>query len=150
MLIKSIMTSEVRVCAPDSTVAAAARVMSNRDCGIVPVVDADGKLAGVVTDRDICLAVATKFRSPDELPVRDIMTTEVYTCSPDEDVRAALNVMKNHAVRCVPVVTADRRLAGVISIDDLVLRADSYKSAAISDEQVLDAFKAICARAVVA
>jgi CBS domain-containing protein len=78
------------------------------------------------------------------------MTTKVYTCSPDEDVRAALNVMKNHAVRRVPVVTADRRLAGVISIDDLVLRADSYKSAAISDEQVLDAFKAICARAVAA
>lgn len=84
------------------------------------------------------------------MPVRDIMTRKVYTCSPDEDVRAALNVIKNHAGRRVPVVTADRRLAGVISIDDLVLRADSYKSAAISDEQVLDAFKAICARAVAA
>lgn len=150
MLIKSIMTSDVRVCSPDSTVAAAARLMSNRDCGIVPVVDADGRLAGVVTDRDVCLAVATKVRNPEELPVRDIMTTQVHTCSPDDDARAALNVMKNHAVRRVPVVTADRRLAGVISIDDLVLRADSYKSAAISDEKVFDAFKAICARAVAA
>jgi CBS domain-containing protein len=84
------------------------------------------------------------------LPVRDIMTTRGHTCSLDDDVRAALNVMKNHAVRRVPVVTADRRLAGVIFIDDLVLRADSYKSAAVSDDQVLDAFKAICARAVAA
>jgi CBS domain-containing protein len=150
MLIKSIMTSDVKVCAPDTSVAAAARVMASRDCGIVPVVDADGKLAGIVTDRDICLAVATKFRSPEEMAVRNIMTTKVYTCRPDDHVRAALNVMKNHAVRRVPVVTADRRLVGLISIDDLVLRADSYRSAAISDEQVLDVFKAICARAVAA
>ena len=150
MLIKSIMTSDVKVCAPDTSLAAAARVMTTRDCGIVPVVDSRGKLAGVITDRDVCSAVATRFRSPEELAVRDIMTTKVYTCSPDDEARAALNVMKNHAVRRVPVVTADGRLAGLISIDDLVLRADSHKGAAVSDEQVLDAFKAICARAVAA
>lgn len=108
------------------------------------------KLIGVITDRDVSLAVATKVRSPEELPVRDVMTKKVYTCAPDDDARTALTLMKNHAVRRVPVVRADGRLAGLISIDDLVLRADSHKGAAVSNENVLDAFKSICARAVTA
>ena len=150
MLVKSIMTSEVKVCTPETSLAAAARVMSSRDCGIVPVVDSQHKLLGIITDRDICLAVATKFQSPEELPVLDIMTNKVYTCSPDDDARAAMNLMKNHAVRRVPVVTADGRLTGLISVDDLVLRADRHKGAAVSAEDVLDAFRSICARAVAA
>jgi CBS domain-containing protein len=99
MLVKSIMTSEVKVCAPEASLAAAARIMSNRDCGIVPVVDSQHKLLGIITDRDICLAIATKFQSPEELPVREIMTKKVYTCSPDDDARAVMNLMTNHAAR---------------------------------------------------
>jgi signal-transduction protein with cAMP-binding, CBS, and nucleotidyltransferase domain len=108
------------------------------------------KLLGIVTDRDICLAVATKFQSPEELPVGDIMTKKVYTCSPDHDARTALNLMTNHAVRRVPVVTTDGRLTGLISIDDLVLRADRHKGAAVSADDVIDAFRSICVRAVAA
>lgn len=150
MLVKSIMTSEVKVCAPDTSLAAAARIMSTRDCGIVPVVDSQHKLLGIITDRDVCLAVATKYESPEELPVRDIMTKKVYTCAPDDDAQTAMNLMKNHAVRRVPVVTADGRLTGLISIDDLVIRADRHKGAAVSAEDVFDAFRSICARTVVA
>jgi CBS domain-containing protein len=150
MLVKSLMTSQVRSCSPDSTVAAAARIMSNRDCGIVPVVDAREKLLGVITDRDVCLAVATRLRSPDELPVSEIMTMKVYTCSPDDQTRAVLSLMKNHAVRRLPVVMTDGRLAGLISLDDLVVRADSHKGAAVSDADVFDALKSICARTVAA
>jgi CBS domain-containing protein len=150
MLVKSIMTTDVKSCSPDSTTASAARIMSNRDCGIVPVVDAQRKLLGVITDRDVCLAVATRFQSPEELPVREVMTKRVHTCSPDDDARAALNLMKNHAVRRVPVVTTDGRLAGLISLDDLVVRADSHKGAAVSDADVFDALKSICARTVAA
>jgi CBS domain-containing protein len=150
MLVKSIMTSDVKVCSPDTSLAAVARIMSSRDCGIVPVVDSQRKLLGIVTDRDICLAVATKFPSPEDLPVREIMTTKVYTCAPDDDAPAAMNVMKNHAVRRVPVVTADGRLTGLISIDDLVVRADRHKGAAVSAEDVLDALRAISARTVAA
>src|SRR3990170_4512454 len=73
MLVKSIMTREVKSCAPETSLSAAARIMSSRDCGIVPVVDAQQKLLGVITDRDVCLAVATRFRSPEELPARDVM-----------------------------------------------------------------------------
>ena len=150
MLVKSIMTSDVKSCSPETTVAAAARIMAHRDCGIVPVVDAEQKLLGVITDRDVCLVVAAAVRSPEELPVRDVMTSKVHTCSPDDPHSAALKLMKNHAVRRVPVVMADRRLVGLISLDDLVVRADSHKAAAVSNEDVFDALKLICARTVAA
>jgi CBS domain-containing protein len=150
MLVKSVMTSDVKVCTPETSVAAAARIMSSRDCGIVPVVDSQHKLLGLITDRDICLAVATKFRSPDELRVSEIMTRKAYTCSPDDDVRVALNLMKNHTVRRVPVVSTDGHLFGLISIDDLMVRADRHKGAAVSVDDVLDAFRSICVRAVAA
>jgi CBS domain-containing protein len=148
MLVKSIMTTDVKSCAPGTSLSAAARIMLNRDCGIVPVADAQQKLLGVITDRDVCIAVATKFQSPDEIPVRDVMTTKVHMCLPDDDARTALNLMKNHAIRRVPVVLAGGRLAGLISLDDLVLRADSHKGAAVSDRDVLDALRSICARTV--
>lgn len=150
MLVKSIMTSDVKVCSPETSLAAVARIMASRDCGIVPVVDSQHKLLGIVTDRDICLAVATKFRTPEELPVGEIMTRKVYTCSPDDEARTAMNSMKNHAVRRLPVVSVDGRLNGLISIDDLAVRADRHKGAAVSAEDVLDAFRAICVRAVAA
>jgi CBS domain-containing protein len=150
MLIKNLMTSEVKCCAPEAAVAAAARIMTSNNCGIVPVVDDDGKLVGVITDRDVCLAVATKPRSPEELRVNEIMTTQVYTCSPENDTKTVLNLMKNHAVRRLPVVTVDGRIAGLVSIDDLVLRTESRKGAAVSDAQVIAAFKANCAKAIAA
>jgi CBS-domain-containing membrane protein len=78
------------------------------------------------------------------------MTKKIHTCSPDDDARATLNLMKNHAVRRVPVVMADGRLAGLISLDDLVVRADSHKGAAVWDEDVFDVLKSICARTVAA
>ena len=150
MLIKSIMTSDVKTCTPDASVGAAARIMARHHCGVVPVVDADGTLRGVVTDRDVCLAIGTRIRHPDELPVGEVMTTKVYTCSPDDDARKALTVMKDHAVRRLPVVTANGRVAGIVSLDDLALRADSHPGAAVSDEDLIDAVKAMSARAVAA
>jgi CBS domain-containing protein len=74
----------------------------------------------------------------------------VHTCSPDDDVRHALELMKTRAVPRLPVVTADRRLAGIVSIDDLVVRAGSGEGSAISAQELFDALKSICAHAVAA
>jgi CBS domain-containing protein len=150
MLIKSIMTPDVKFCGPDVSLGAVSRIMAKHTCGIVPVVDGQQKVIGVVTDRDVCLAVATRIRYPEELPVGEVMTAKVHTCSPDDDVRHALELMKTRAVRRLPVVTADRRLAGIVSIDDLVVRAGSGEGSAISAQELFDALKSICAHAVAA
>jgi CBS domain-containing protein len=150
MLIKSIMTPGVKSCGPDVSLGAVARIMAKHGCGIVPVVDGQQKVIGVVTDRDVCLAVGTRIRYPDELPVGEVMTAKVHTCSPDDDVRQALAVMKTHAVRRLPVTAANGRLAGIVSIDDLVVRAASGEPAVISAQELLDALRSICAHAVAA
>jgi CBS domain-containing protein len=150
MLVKSIMTPEVKSCGADLSLGAASRIMAKHGCGIVPVVDGQQKVIGVLTDRDVCLVVATRIRYPDELPVAEVMTTKVHICSPDDDVRHALALMKTHAVRRLPVTTADGRLAGILSIDALVVRAASGEAAVISARELLDALRSICARAATA
>jgi CBS domain-containing protein len=149
MLVKNIMTPDVKFCGADASLGAVARIMAKHDCGIVPVVDGQQKVIGVVTDRDVCVAVGTRIRYPDELPVAEVMTARVHTCSPDDDVRQALAVMKTHAVRRLPVTTADGHLAGILSIDDLVVRA-AGDGAVISAQELLDALRSICTHAVAA
>jgi CBS domain-containing protein len=144
------MTPDVKFCGPDVSLGAASRIMAKHGCGIVPVVDEQQKVIGVVTDRDVCVAVATRIRNPEELLVGEVMTAKVHTCSPDDDVRHALALMKTHAVRRLPVATANRRLAGIVSIDDLVVRAGPGEAAVISAQELLDALRSIYAHAVAA
>jgi CBS domain-containing protein len=150
MLIKSIMTPDVKFCGPDVSLGAVSRIMAKHGCGIVPVVGGQQKVIGVITDRDVCLAVATRIRYPEELPVGEVMTTKVHTCSPDDDARQALALMKTHAVRRLPVATANGRLAGIVSIDDLVVRTGAGEGAAVPDQEALDALRSICTRTVAA
>ena len=93
MKVKDIMTTDVRTCTPAASVADAAHLMWDGDCGILPVVE-DGRLAGVVTDRDLFIALATRNALAAELSVRDVATTKVVTCSPEDDVQTALASMK--------------------------------------------------------
>jgi CBS domain-containing protein len=142
MKIRDIMTPEPRTCTPETTLAVAAGLMWDTDCGILPVVE-DGALVGVVTDRDICIALATRNARAAAMKVREVASRTVWTCSPDEDPRAALAAMKKHRVRRLPVVDTGGSLAGVISLNDLVLAAGT--SAPVRNEEVVATLKAICA-----
>jgi CBS domain-containing protein len=143
MLVKHVMTSDVRTCPPEATIAGAARIMSARECGAVPVVDARQKLIGILTDRDVCLALASRARKPDELPVGDVMSRKVYTCSPDDDTVAALTAMQQHHVRRLPVVGADGRIVGMLSIDDIVSRMGRTSDAEIPSEEVVETLQSL-------
>jgi CBS domain-containing protein len=149
MLVKHVMTSDVRTCPPDATVAGAARIMSARECGAVPVVDTQHKLIGMVTDRDVCLALASRVRKPEELPVGDVMSRKVYSCSPNDDTVTALKVMQQHHVRRLPVVGADGRVVGIFSIDDIVSRMGRTPDAEITLDQVVDTLKSLSAHITV-
>ena len=103
MKVKDIMTGDPRVCTPDTTVAEAARLMWEGDCGILPVVD-DGELLGVVTDRDMYIALATRNERAAALRVGAVATRTLVTCTPEDNVRTALTSMKDARVRRLPVV----------------------------------------------
>ena len=142
MKIKDVMTSDVRTCSSDSNLASAAALMLDGDCGILPVVE-NGRLVGVVTDRDMCVALATRHALAQDLRVCDVANTQVWTCGPDDDVQAALATMKEHRVRRLPVQGFGGSVLGMVSINDLVLAAGPRK--AVRSDEVLDTLKAICA-----
>jgi CBS domain-containing protein len=144
MKVKDLMTTDVKRCSPDTNLAAAAKIMWEGDCGAVPVTDERGHVIGVITDRDICIAAATRPSTEGEIAVRDVISKAAYTCAPSDDVRAALDTMKARKVRRLPVVEQGGRLVGIVSIHDIAEQSRS-RSAEVSSDSVLDAFIAITA-----
>jgi CBS domain-containing protein len=142
MKIKDIMTAEVRTCSPDTNLAAAAALMLDGDCGILPVVD-EGKLVGIVTDRDMYIALATQNRLASQITVGDVARKQVWTCGPDDDVHTAMEKMKEHRVRRLPVEGFGGTVMGIVSMNDIVLAAGARKP--IRTDEVVDTFQEICA-----
>lgn len=145
MKVNELAQFDVKSCGPDTDLASAAQIMWDCDCGIVPVVNEEKKVVGTITDRDICIAAATRGSRPSEIRVRDVISREVATCSVSDDLPDALNVMKRARVHRLPVVDDQERLAGILSLNDIVLRAECRPNAAVSGEAFLDTMKAICA-----
>jgi CBS domain-containing protein len=136
------MTPDLRVCSPTTNLAAAAALMLDGDCGILPVVE-NGKLMGVVTDRDLYIALATRDKRASELTVGDVATRDVLTCRPDEDVHAVLAAMRSRRVRRIPVEGFGGTIQGIVSMNDLLLAAGPRK--AIRSDDVVATYQAICA-----
>lgn len=126
MDVRAVMNPRVKFCGLKTTLAEAARIMGDNDCGALPVVDDEKKVLGMITDRDICLAMASANRFPSEIPVEQVMSKQVYACGPDEKVGAALQTMQNRKVRRLPVTDGDSKLVGILSMDDIVLRGEGY------------------------
>jgi CBS domain-containing protein len=140
MNVSDIMTPQPSSCAPDTSVAAAARLMWEADCGILPVVDG-GRVVGIVTDRDMYIALATRNRLASELPVGEVATRPVITCRTDDDVHEALGLMQRALVRRLPVLDSQGALVGIISTDDLVRVAGPRK--AVTGDDVLQVLQAL-------
>lgn len=142
MKIRDIMTREPATCAPDTNLATAAALMLDADCGILPVVDHHGKLVGIVTDRDMYIALATRNVLASQMTVGDVARTQVFTCGPDDDVRTALDTMKQHRVRRLPVEGFGGTVAGIISMNDILLAAGPRKAA--RNDEVVNTLQSIC------
>lgn len=127
MKVHQIMRHEPRTCGPDDSAATAGRLMAEVGCGWLPVVW-DGRPVGVVTDRDLCLALAERDRKPSELKVAEAMTKPVHGCLPGDDVREALSVMRRHRVRRLVVFGEGGGLDGMLSLDDVVLEARPFET----------------------
>ena len=107
MKVQELMTADVKSCSPDTSLAAAAGRMWEGDCGALPVIDGAGKFIGMITDRDICMAVATKHRLAAEILVSEVSSGAVYVCQSNDEVQFALKTMRKEQVRRLPVVNAE-------------------------------------------
>jgi len=149
MKVEEIFTREVKSVTRETSAADAADLMWEADCGALPVVDESGRVVGIVTDRDLCMALALTGRPAADLPVRSVLHPTLHTCRPSDEVREALRQMRLHRIRRLPVVDGAGVLQGMLSFADLarVSRPDAVAGPAeIADEDLTLALKTICAR----
>ena len=147
MKVQDVMTENPKFCRPETNLAAAAASMWENDCGVLPVL-ADGKTAiGVITDRDIALALGTKNRKASDIKVREVISGKLYAANPEEDIHTALKLMRREKVHRLPVIDAEGALKGILSLNDIALQAvhpDGKKAPELNYEDVVSTLKAIC------
>jgi CBS domain-containing protein len=121
--VSRLMTREVTACGPESSLAEAAGKMWTHDIGCLPVVDADGRAVAMITDRDAAMAAFIQGRPLADIAVRTAMSRTLFACSPQAAPREVEETMMARQIRRMPVVEADGRLVGVVTVGDLALAA---------------------------
>ena len=146
MKVHEIMTTDARSCGPETKLADAAVIMWENDCGSVPVTNGAGQCVGMITDRDICMAVAMRNRLASDLTVGEVSSGKVVSCQPDADVRTALDLMRREQLRRLPVTDGDGVLVGILSIVDIIRhskRGESKKDRHVPHKDVMRALKGL-------
>ncbi|HEV2387397.1 MAG TPA: CBS domain-containing protein [Candidatus Acidoferrales bacterium] len=146
MKVRDVMSGTPASCDLGTNLGAAVEILWNRNCGILPVLNNQQVVVGVVTDRDLCIALGTRNRLPGEIYVGEIASRKVFSCKADDDVRFALATMAQAKVRRLPVVSAEGKLEGLLSMDDVALHSRPVGLARVGDlsnDDVVEAFKKI-------
>ena len=120
MLVSEIMNRDVVTISPEESVALASRLLSRHNIGSLPVCSGDGRLRGIVTDRDIVLRCVANDADPDRTPVGDIMSRSVITVTPESDLSRAQELMSAGQVRRLPV-TQDGKIVGMLALGDMAV-----------------------------
>jgi len=146
MRVSDFMMRTPASCTPETNLGAAVEILWNRNCGILPVVDADNRVTSVITDRDICIALGTRNRLPGEITVGEVARKPVFCCTPTDQIHDTLKTMGLEKVRRLPVVDREGKLLGILSMDDIVLHARAEKVTEFSSDDVMKALEAIYGR----
>ncbi|PCI46920.1 MAG: inosine-5-monophosphate dehydrogenase [Alphaproteobacteria bacterium] len=119
MRVKEVMSSTAITIDEDENLKAAARKMRDLDIGCLPVCQANGDLAGIITDRDItCRGVADGLDT-DAMIVSDVMSKDLIWCNINEDIEDAIRLMENQQIRRLPVLDVDKKLVGILALGDI-------------------------------
>lgn len=127
MKVQDVMTIDVDFCGTDAPLTCAAAIMWEKDCGIVPVVDGEKRVVGMITDRDVCIAVSTRDQKPSAIKAGEFTAREVVACQPSDKIKDALKLMKKNKVKRLPVTSQDGELVGIISLTDILFAAEKNK-----------------------
>ena len=146
MLIEQIMSRPAVTCRASDSLGRAAQLLWDHDFGSLPVLDADGRLIGMITDRDICMSAYLRGRPLTDITVEQAMARQVYSCAPGDPIGVAEKVMSQFQIRRVPVA-ADGDVVGVISLTDLARAAEQEggrRRPEVTDAEVSRTLAAIC------
>jgi CBS domain-containing protein len=141
MKVKDVMTANVRTCFISDNMGMAAGLMWNNDCGCVPVLNEQARVVGMLTDRDICMAVFFQGTPLDQIRISGVMSKQFFVCTSDDDLAAAEKIMSDKKVRRLPVLDKQARLVGLLSLRDIARRADQeyverLEKRAVTDSEV--------------
>jgi CBS-domain-containing membrane protein len=144
MEIQQIMSQPAITCRSTDTLDTAAHKMWDHDCGAIPVVDDDGRLVGMITDRDICMAAFTQGSPLHCIPVANAMASAVVACQADDSIESAEELMSERQIRRLPVIDGAGHPVGVLSLNDIARHAASARRRNGGDREVVDTLAAIC------
>lgn len=148
MKVKEIMTGSPSVCELNESLAEAAKTMWDADCGVLPVLKDGREVVGLITDRDISMALAMRDCIPTAVSAEEVISGDVYSVAPEDEIQQALEVMQQYRVRRLPVINPEGKLEGMLSLNDIVLKAKerkNNKAPEIGYADVVNTYKAICA-----
>lgn len=126
MKVEKVMTTDVGFCGLEDDLSKVVETMRHKDCGVVPVVDTENRLAGVITDRDVCLAVGGKKLSA--VKAGEIIDGETISCAPGDKIKSVLKKMRKHRLKRLPVVGQTGEIVGILSITDVLLKVKKDKN----------------------
>lgn len=151
MKVKDVMQPSPCYCQPETNLGSATELMWNANCGFLPVQSVEGKVIGVVTDRDICIALGTRNRPSGEVTVAEVMSEKLCSCEPGDDIHLALQTMGEARVHRLPVTAQNGTLLGILSIDDILLKAQASgfgKKPELSNDEVVSTLRSITQQSV--
>jgi CBS domain-containing protein len=147
--VKDLMATEVKCCAASDTLNTAAQMMWDNDIGCVPVVDQERRVIGMLTDRDVCMAAFIQGVPLAGSLVTSAMSKEVFSCTPDREIAEAERLMREKQIRRLPVIDAQGRMAGIISLNDIAREGEREvemkKTREVSDAEIARVMASVCA-----
>jgi CBS domain-containing protein len=144
MNVSQLMTKDVATCRPDEPLNRATQIMWDHDCGCVPVVDEEGKIQGMITDRDICMAAFTQGKRLDEIPIASAMSRQVHATAANDDIEYAEELMSAKRVRRIPVLDGQNQVVGILSLGDIACALSGKGSDGISPPILAQTLSQIC------
>jgi len=142
MKVQDVMVKNVKFCTSKMNLAAAAEILWNAGVGALPVVE-EGRVLGIITDRDIAIALGTRDVRAGDVFVKDVTLPKIFYCQPEDDIHVALGTMKAQRVRRLPVIDEKGALTGILCLDDIVLYAEET-GGELSYADVVETMHAIC------
>ncbi len=143
MNVEQLMSRNVKTCFPHDTLEIAARSMWENDCGVLPVVDLEGRPVGMITDRDICIAGYTQGVPLWEIPVSVAASKTLFSVRPTDSVQAAAEIMRTRQVRRLPVTDGEGKLVGLLSLNDLAVHS-GHRAEDLPGDEIARTLSGIC------
>ena len=149
MKVKDLMVTGVKCCETYNTLNTAAQMMWENDIGCVPIVGSNGRVLGMLTDRDICMAAYIQGVPLTGALVTGAMSKELFSCAPEDDIATVEKLMREKQVRRLPVIDADGRLVGIISLNDIAREgereAELIRTREVTDAGIRHVMASLCA-----